>query len=97
MAVAAVLEFEGATLEQYDEVIRKMNFSPGGKGAPGGMFHWCTATDSGVRVTDVWESQEEFEAFATEHIGPITAEVGVPAPPKVTMYAVHNYLTAGDR
>lgn len=95
MAVAVVLDFEGATLEQYDEIIGRMNFSPGGRGAPGGMFHWCTATDSGVRVTDVWETQEEFDAFANEQIGPITQDVGVPNPPKVTVYQVHNYLTAG--
>jgi hypothetical protein len=97
MAVAAVLDFEGATLEQYDEVIARMNFSPGGPGAPGGMFHWCTATETGIRVTDVWESREQFDAFATDHIGPITASVGVPAPPTITMFNVHNYLTAGAR
>jgi hypothetical protein len=95
MAVAAVLDFDGATLEQYDEVMKRMNFSPGGPGAPGGMFHWCAATDTGVRITDVWESQEHFEAFANDHIGPITAQVGVPAPPKVTVVPVHNFLTSG--
>jgi len=97
MAVAAVMEFEGATLEQYDEVMARMNFTPGGQGAPGGMFHWAAATDTGVRVTDVWESQEQFDAFAREQIGPITAQVGVPAPPTVTVFPVHNYLTAGGR
>ena len=45
------MEFEGATLDQYDEVIEKMGFSPGGAGAPGGLFHWITATDGGIRVT----------------------------------------------
>ena len=97
MAVAIVMDFEGATLEQYDEVIARMNFAPGGPGAPGGLFHWCMATDTGVRTTDVWESQETFEAFTNSQIGPITAQVGVPAPPKVTVFTVHNYLTAGDR
>jgi hypothetical protein len=33
MAVAVVLEFPGGTTEQYDEVIAKMGFTPGGKGA----------------------------------------------------------------
>jgi len=97
MAVAVVLDFDGATLEQYDEVIRKMNFTPGGPGAPGGLFHWCTATDHGIRVTDVWATREQFDAFANEQIGPITAEVGVPAPPEVTVYDVHTYLTNGSQ
>lgn len=95
MAVAVVLEFSGATLDQYDQVIEKMGFSPGGPGAPGGLFHWVTATDDGIRVTDVWTDRETFDKFAEEKIGPITAEVGVPGPPQITFYDVHNHLTAG--
>lgn len=66
-----------------------------GKGAPGGLFHWVTKTADGIRVIDVWASREEFEKFAQEKIGPITQEVGVPGPPSVTFFTVHNYLTAG--
>lgn len=95
MAVAVVLEFKGGTLDQYDQVIEKMGFERGGKGAPGGLFHWVTKTDDGLRVTDVWTDRETFQKFADEKIGPITQDVGVPGPPEVTMYDVHNYLTAG--
>lgn len=95
MAVAVVLDFEGGTLDQYDQVVKEMGFTPSGKGAPGGLFHWVTKTDSGIRVTDVWQSAEQFKAFADTQIGPITQKAGVPAPPKITFYEVHNYLTAG--
>jgi hypothetical protein len=95
MAVAVILEFPGGTLEQYDQVIDKMGFSPGGPGAPGSHFHWVTATDDGIRVTDVWESREQFEKFAEEEIGPRTQEVGIPGPPQTTFHDVHNHLTAG--
>ncbi|MBA2336958.1 MAG: hypothetical protein H0V96_04240 [Acidimicrobiia bacterium] len=95
MAVGVVLEIEGGTLEQYDEVIKRMGFTPGGPGAPGGLFHWVTKTDDGIRVTDVWEDRETFDRFAEERIGPITAEVGVPNPPVVSFFEVHNHLTAG--
>jgi hypothetical protein len=95
MPVAAVLECKNATLEQYDEVIARMGFEPGGAGAPGGLFHWVTATDGGIRVTDVWETAEQFQQFAETQIGPITQEVGVDGPPEVTTYEVHNYLTGG--
>jgi hypothetical protein len=96
MAVGVVLDFEGATLDQYDQVIEKMQLQPGGAGAPGGLFHWVAATDGGIRVTDVWESQAQFDAFAQDQIGPISAEVGLPNPPTITTYEVHNYFTAGD-
>jgi hypothetical protein len=95
MAIAVQLDFPGGTLEQYDQVIKKMGFRPGGPGAPGGIFHWVTKTDDGIRVTDVWESREQFERFSEDQIRRRTAEVGVPGPPKVTFFEVHNYLTKG--
>ncbi|MEA2251928.1 MAG: hypothetical protein QOG70_2170 [Solirubrobacteraceae bacterium] len=95
MPVAVVLDFPGGTLEQYDKVIELMGFTPGGAGAPGGLFHWVTATDDGIRVTDVWESREQFEKFAEEEIGPRTQEAGIPAPPQVRFHDVHNHLSAG--
>lgn len=95
MAVAVELDFNGATLEQYEQVIAKMGFEPGGKGAPGGMFHWVTQTPGGIHVCDVWESREQFDKFAQDQIGPISAEVGMPEQPTVTFHDVHNYLIAG--
>jgi hypothetical protein len=95
MAVGVQLVFKGSTLDQYDEVIKRMGFTPQGKGAPGLLFHWITKTDSGMRVIDVWDSKGAFEQFAQEKIGPITQEVGVPGPPETTFFEVHNYLTAG--
>lgn len=72
-----------------------MGFTPGGPGAPGGMFDWVTQTADGIRVTDVWQTKEQFEAFAEKQIGPFTQEVGIPAPPAVQFFEVHNHLTAG--
>ena len=95
MAVAVQLDFQGGTLEQYDEIMKRMGFQPGGPGAPGGLFHWATKTGDGIRVTDVWESRDIFDKFAEEKIGPISQEVGVTAPPEIQFFEVHNYLTAG--
>ena len=95
MAIGVQQDFPGATLAQYDQVIQKMGFRPRGSGAPGGLFHWVTKTDSGIRVIDVWESKEQFEKFGAEKVGPLTAQVGITSPPKVTFFEVHNYLTKG--
>jgi hypothetical protein len=56
-------------------------FTPGGSGAPGGLFHWVTKTADGFRVIDVWESRQQFERFSKEKIGPLAAEVGFPGQP----------------
>ena len=94
MTVAIVMEFDGGTLEQYDQVIQKMGFEPHGPGAPDAQFHWVAKTPDGLLITDVWDSPEAFQAFADTQIGPITAEFGL-NPPKLTFHDVHNYLTGG--
>lgn len=95
MPVAIVMDFKGATLAQYDQVIEKMGLEPGGAGSPGSYSHWVAETDDGIRVTDVWETREQFQSFAEEQIGPYTQEVGIPNPPELTFYEVHNHFTPG--
>jgi hypothetical protein len=95
MAIAVVIDFEGGTLDQYDRVVELMGFRPGGSGAPGGLFHWATRTDDGIRVTDVWTDKATFETFAREQIMPFTQQAGFTEAPKITFHEVHNYLTAG--
>ena len=95
MAIGVQLDFNGATLDQYDEACAKMGFTPGGRGEPGGLFHCCTKTANGFRVIDIWESKEIFEKFAQEKIGPIAASVGFPGQPEITFFEIHNYLTEG--
>ena len=96
MAVAVQLDFEGATLAQYDEICKKMGLTPKGPGPAGAISHFATMTDSGLRVVDVWESQAAFDKFAQEKIGPYSAEVGLTAPPAVQIFEVHNYFTPGS-
>ncbi|GAA4028772.1 hypothetical protein GCM10023063_08040 [Arthrobacter methylotrophus] len=95
MAVAVSMEFNGATLAQYDEVIKKMGLTPGGPGPAGSISHWVSATENGMLVTDIWKSRELYEAFAKDQIGPFTVEAGFPDAPKVTYYDVHSYFTQG--
>jgi hypothetical protein len=93
MAVAVELNFRGATLDQYDQVIQKMGLKQGGATPPGAISHWVAKTDDGFRVVDVWESKETFERFAQEKIGPYTREAGIESEPEMKFYDVHNWLT----
>lgn len=94
MAVAVIMEFSGATLGQYDQVIEKMGLTPGGPGPAGALGHWVAATDDGILVTDLWQTRELYDAFAKDQIGPFTAEVGLSAP-TVKYLDAHNYFTPG--
>ena len=95
MAVAGRLDFEGATLEQYDQVCKLMGLTPKGPGPAGAISHFATLTGSGLRVVDVWESREQFDTFAQEKIGPLSQQAGFPGPPKTEFFEVHNYFTPG--
>ena len=93
MAVAVEANFPGATTEQYDEAIKAMGLTPRGR-HPGALFHWVTKTDSGVRVTDVWESKEQCERFVDEQVRPVSEQVGLPEP-ELRFIEVHNYMVGG--
>ena len=95
VAVGVQSDLVGVTLEQYDEIIKKMGFEPQGTGGPGSVFHCVTKTADGIRVVDVWETKEDYETFAAEKVGPATQALGIQAQPEVSYFDVHNYLTAG--
>jgi hypothetical protein len=93
MAIAVELNFKGATLDQYDQILQKTGLTPGGATPPGAICHWVAATDDGMRVVDVWETQEAYDQYTAEVIFPYSAEVGITDPPEMRVYEVHNYLT----
>jgi hypothetical protein len=90
MAIAMLLEFRGTTVEQYDAVIRDLNL--GGKAYKGGIFHVAGPVEGGVRIVDVWESQEAFDAFLRDKLGAVMQKNNV-APPEVSAWPVRNTLT----
>jgi hypothetical protein len=92
--VAVVMHFDG-TFDQYDEVRDMMGLASEAPGPDGILFHWVTAAEGGMRITDVWQDRATFEAFSETQIGPYSAKVGLAPPTSVTMYDVYNYFTAG--
>jgi hypothetical protein len=92
MAVAFKLRFRGATLDQYDQIVELMGFGDGTADADGAIFHWVAKTDDGLLVVDVWESDEHFQRFSDEKIGPYSQQVGITDPPEITRHEVHNFL-----
>lgn len=96
MTVAVQLDFRGATLEQYDEINEILGPLPGGPAWRRELFHRVTKTDTGIRVLDVWESQEAFEEFLLDNLNPNWEEVGIPAPPEIQFFEIYNFF-AGER
>jgi hypothetical protein len=65
----------GFTPDKYDEAIKKLDAA--GAGSPKGrLYHFALESDGAIQVFDVWESQDDFDAFGPTLI-PILAGLGV--------------------
>lgn len=77
------------TVEQYDESVRRLQES-GGFPADGLDYHVCFGTDGDLRVSEIWDSREQFAAFG-ERLMPVLADIGIePGEPEV--FDVHNIV-----
>lgn len=92
MPLGVRIDLPGATLEWYDEVIETAGFLPGGPLVTNALSHWVTKTDDGICIVEVWESREAFKSNAKHRMGTIMDEVGIPGPPVIEFFEVHNYL-----
>jgi len=88
MAVGMYFTPSGFTADKYDEVIKRLK---AGAGAPAGRtFHVALESNGEIQVFDIWEAQEQFEAFGATLL-PILAEVGT-APGQPMVARVHNVI-----
>ena len=89
MAIAIYFNPESMSASQYDEVIKRLDAA--GQGKPKGRTHHSTfGPDDHLMVYDVWDSQEDFDAFG-QTLMPILAEVGLDAGQPDVM-PIHNVI-----
>jgi hypothetical protein len=91
MAVAIIMELE-ASAEQYDAVNDKIK--PEENPPEGLIIHVGSVTDSGIKVIDVWESEQAFNDFRESRLGPAVGEVmGEDAgPPNIQVLELHDVV-----
>jgi hypothetical protein len=77
------------TAEQYDEAVRRLT-ETGVFPADGLDYELCFGSDGNLKVSQVWDSREQLDAFA-ERLRPILTEMGInPGEPEVL--EVHNII-----
>jgi len=77
------------TAEQYDEVVRRLT-EAGVFPAEGLDYEICFGSDDHLKVSQVWDSKEQLDAFG-ERLRPVLAELGIdPGEPEVL--EVHNTI-----
>ena len=53
------------------------------------ILHVAGPTDEGVRVIDIWESEQAWQRFRGERLAPAIAALGGPARPESTFRDLH--------
>ena len=70
------------TTQEYDEVMRRLEAQ--GIWPPDGLeYHCAFLLDGNVRVSEIWDSREQFDAFGQRLI-PLLADAGIdPGQPEI--------------
>ena len=89
--MSVLIRFTPATLTaaQYDETVRKLEAA--GDFPPDGLdYHVCFGSEGSLRVSEVWDSQQQLDAFG-ERLMPVLADAGIdPGEPEIL--EIHNII-----
>ena len=84
MPIAVYFHHPNLTLEQFDQVDRRVHEATGGAEPKGLIHHSVYGTDGDLQTFEIWASGDAFEAFG-QLLMPIIAELGVQAGQQVIM------------
>jgi hypothetical protein len=78
------------TAEQYDETLPRIEAS--GEFPPDGLdYHVAFQAGGSFRVSEIWDSQEQFEAFC-QRLMPILQENGIELAGPPEILEIHNII-----
>jgi hypothetical protein len=91
MSIVVRFHPTNVTIAQYEEVVRHeqgggFTFPPDGRD-----YHICFGTDGDLRVSEIWDSPEQFQAYG-EVLMPILADVGIQFSAEPEVFEVHNII-----
>jgi len=77
------------TAAQYDDTIATLESQ--GNWPPDGLdYHVCFGDDGSLLVSEIWDSQEQFQAFG-ERLMPVLEQAGI-EPGEPTVFQLHNSI-----
>ena len=75
--------------QQYDDTVKQLEEA--GDFPPDGLdLHVCFGSGDNLKVSEVWDSQEQFDTFG-ERLRPVLEEAGID-PGQPEMVEVHNII-----
>jgi predicted ester cyclase len=93
MPVMMIMKWPGVTPEQYDRARAIVNWE--GDVPAGALFHVIAFDGDGLRVTDVWDSAEDFQRFTEERLTPGVSQLNLPGEPIIEIYPTHRIFAPG--
>jgi hypothetical protein len=89
--MSVLIRFAPASLTaaQYDESVRKLEAN-GDFPADGLDYHVCFGSEGSLRVSEIWDSKEQLDAFG-ERLMPVLSEVGID-PGQPELMDIHNII-----
>lgn len=78
------------TTEQYDESVSRLEKA--GDWPPKGLaYHIAFGSKGNLRVSEIWDSREEFDAFG-KRLKPVLDDVGIELAGEPEMLEIHNII-----
>ena len=87
MATIMNMHWPEVSKEQYEQARAMVNWE--GETPAGAKLHVSWFADDGFHVLDVWDSEQDFQTFVQNRLGPAIAQIGVQGQPKVTFSPMH--------
>jgi hypothetical protein len=90
MSIVARFSPKSLTIEKHNEVTRRLEEA--GAWPPDGLdYHVAFGSDGNLMVSEIWDSQEQFQAFG-ETLMPILADVGIEFSADPEVFEIHQSL-----
>jgi hypothetical protein len=93
MPIVMNMRWDGVTPEQYEVAREQVGWEQ--RAPDGGLIHIASFTDEALRVTDVWETAEDFNRFVESRLMPVVQEIGIEGEPDVTITPMHAIWNPG--
>ena len=95
MSIVVRFHPTNATKEKYDESMRRMEAAGIWPNPPGLEVHVAFGPDDDLRVSEIWSSREEFEAYG-EKLMPILSDIGIEFSAEPEIFEVQNLVKQED-
>jgi hypothetical protein len=92
MAVAMFMRWSGVTSDQYDSIMSRLELDA--NPAAGEILHVAAATEDGLEVCEVWQTEQAARGFLERRLLPVAKELGVASEPDIRIVALRNLYAA---